>query len=151
FSVDGNGNWLALEYGRCRINIRRIYKVFYSLRSRRQGAEREVYGLLQFVIHLLLELSDSLFVENSFAQQEHLCTRNRISRRVTFPLGFRTVKPFVVGERVRIRTDHVRVYERRAVAFAAIFRGALKRRVARDRIRALDFFKVKVRKPRNQP
>src|SRR5258706_12217649 len=52
---------------------------------------------------------------------------------------------------MRIRTDYVGMHKRRAVPFAAILRGTLKRGVTRNWIGTVNFFKMKIREARNQP
>ena len=142
---------LRVERRRCRIEIGRIHILHHALGRGRQSFERLIHRSLKFFFNFLFQIVDALFVEDALAQQEHLRARNWIAGRVALALGVRTVQAFIVGKRMRIGTNHVRMHKRRPVALAAILRGALECAVTRHRIGAVDFFEMKIRKSRDQP
>ena len=106
---------------------------------------------MQLGFNFLFELVDSLLIKDALAQKKHLRARDGIALRIAFPLGIGTVQPFVIGERMRIRTDHVGMHERRPVAFAAIAHGPLEGGIAGYRIGPVHFLEMKVGKAGNQP
>ena len=71
--------------------------------------------------------------------------RHRIARGVGLALVGRTVHHLVVRQRVRVRTNHVRVHERRALPLARVVDRALHRLVAGEQIAAVDFLDVQIR------
>ncbi len=118
--------------------------------GRQRGLFSAVRGVLKFFIHRLLELVEAVLVENAFADQEHLHARDGVFFRVFFALGFGTVEALIVRQRVRIRTNHMRVHHGRPFAGAAIFHRAFYRGVAGNGVGAVAFFDQQVGKAAHQ-
>ena len=113
-------NRLGLKYRGCRINVRRIDVVGNRLRRGRRRTESAVHGNLEIVFNLLLQLIDSLFVKNAFANQKHLHARDGIARRIALTFGVWPIETLVIGQGMRIGADDMRVDESRARSRAAM-------------------------------
>ena len=146
----GLGRLLGLKSGRGGIEISRINVAGYRVRRRRNRLQRVIHRGLQIVVHLLLQPVDALFVENAFADEEHLHARHRVAGGVPLTFCIRAVEPFVIGERMRVRPDHVRVNEPRPAAGAAVSDGAGEGGVAGAQFRAVYLFKMKIGKSAHQ-
>src|ERR1700683_1651432 len=147
----GTDHRLRIERRRSGIEIRRIHILQHALRRGRQSLKRFIDGNLQLFFDLLFEVVDAFLVEDPFPQQKHLGARNRIARGIALAFGVWTVQAFIIGERVRIGTDDMRVYERRTLPLAAILHGTLKRSRTCHWVGAINLFEMEVRKPRDQP
>ena len=101
-------------------------------------------AFLQIVVDLLLQLIDALLVENALADQKHLHMGHRIVGGVALALRFGPIQALVVGQRMRIRANHVRMHEGGASACPAMSSGAHKCRVAYDRIGSVELFEMEI-------
>ena len=104
---------------------------------------------MKIFFDLLFELIDALLIENAFADQEQLHTRDRITLGIALALHIRPIQTLVVRERVGVRTDHVRMDERWSAPAAAMRYSAYESSMAGYGVGTIHFFKVKVRKARD--
>jgi hypothetical protein len=82
---------------------------------------------------------------DAFGHQELSVSLDRIHRRVGLTLFIRSVQFFVVGQRVRIRTNYFCVDKRRSFSSATIIDRVLESLVRRERIRTVAFLNVEIR------
>ena len=109
-----------------------------------------IRGALDLVVHLALQAGDALGVENAFAQQPHLHLGDGVARVLGLDLFLAAVLTFVVAERVRVGTDDVAVNQRGAMSGACVGDCLGHRRIAGERVRAIDFGEVEVGEVRDQ-
>src|SRR5207249_7238095 len=102
---------------------------------------------LQFCLDFLLQLIDPFIVEYAFAEKIHLRARYRIALRVTLALRFRSVEAFVIGQRMRVWPNDVRVDKGWPESLAAVSIRTLERGKAPDRLGAVDLVDEDIRKP----
>ena len=118
---------------------------------RQRGTQRPLGRQPDLFIHLLLQTSNRLGVEDSLAQQPHLELRQWIAQIVSREFTRRPVETVIVGERMRVRPYHMTMHKRRPIARTAPGDRLLKCKIARHRIGAVDLRKVEVRKICYQP
>ena len=111
---------LSFKGCRSRVQVGRIDIFRHSIRRRRRRLQRTISRCLQIVVYLLFQVIDALFIQNAFPDEKHLHARNRIALRIALPLGIRAVQTFVVGERVGIGADYMRMDKRRPMSRAAV-------------------------------
>ena len=130
---------LRVELLARRIDVGRVDVVVDRLGARLRLRERVVGRREHFGVDLFLDLRELGVGRVALRDQPLRELRDRIARRVRLALGGRTVHHFVVGQRVRVRTNHVRVHERRSLALRARSRPprASPRSWRRDRSRRL--------------
>ena len=125
------------------IDVGRVDEVVDRLGARLRLGERVVGRREHDRVHLGLDGEDlALDVAYPCATSHAGNCRDRIAHRVRLALLRGPVHHLVVGQRVRVRADHVRVHERRSLPLARVVHRALHRRVAREQIAAVDFFHV---------
>ena len=124
--------------------------MFNRLRLRQRRSQHLIDCRLQSVVNLFLQSVDCLFVEDAFADQKHLHARNGIACGIALALNVGTIEFFVIRERVRVGTDHVRVHKRRSDPRAAMRHGARQGSVADDWIGAVNLLEMEVGKTRDQ-
>ena len=93
--------------------------------------ERVVGGGEHLGVHLVANRLELGLGGVAFADEPLGEARERVARRVGLALLLGAVEHLVVGERVRVRPDHLGVHERRALALARVVR----RRAASPRTR----------------
>ena len=133
------------EHRRGRIDVGRVDEVvggFGGRDLRRQGAVR---GFVDFCVDLLFQPLERCLRENPLADQETRHRRDRIASEVALALLFWTVERLVVGERMAVRPDDVRVDQRGALPRPAVFDRRAQRIVGLHEIAAVDFGDREVR------
>ena len=133
---------LGVELLARRIDVGRVDEVVDRLGAGLLGGERRVGRREDFGVDLFLDLRDLGVGRVAFGDEPLREVRDRVARRVGLALFGRAIHHFVVGQRVRVRPNDVRVDERRAFALARVVDRALHRLVARDEIAAVDFLDV---------
>ena len=104
----------------------------------RFGAERLVASFADFAVHIGFEGFDLLLVEQAFAHEEERKFGQRIAMRFLFALFGGFVELFVVGKRMRIGANDVRVKQCGAAALANVVDGFFGCGVAFERVGAVE-------------
>ena len=139
-------NRLGLKRRRRGIEIGRIQILHVRPGLGKRRRNRFVGGVLHFVGQVEFHLVQLGFVENALAQQEGAEARDRIALDFRLALGLGTVKLLVIRKRMRIRTNHVSVHERRALAGANVVDRRLHRGVAGEHVGAVHLGEMEVGK-----
>ena len=134
-----------IEIARGRIHIGRINPFVNRIRRRKFRGQGAIGGFDDFAVHFGFQGFDFTFFQDAFAHQEQREFGQRIALRVGGAFRLALVKLFIVGKRVRVRTDDVRVDQRRTFARAAMFGGTAQRGITIQRLRAVAFLDVQVR------
>ena len=145
-----DGRRLGFEGGRGGIKVRRIHILQDLVGCGCRRLQGPIDGDLQIVIDLLFQPVDALFVENAFADQEHLHAGDGIALGIALALDIGPVEAFVVGKGVGVGPDHVGMDKGRTMPGAAVRHGAHKSGIARDRVGSVHLFKVEVGKTADQ-
>ena len=123
-----------------RIDVGRVDAVVDRIRARLRLRERVVGGGQNDLVDLFLNRRRSRRRSRGPVRRATREYRDWVARGVRFALGRRPVHHLVVRQRVRVRTNHVRVNERRTLSSTARTRRALRIAVvARDEVAAVDF------------
>ena len=142
---------LAGERRRGGVDVLRVHVAGRGLGRGRRRGQRFVGRRGDLAVDLLAQPRQvdlgqgALVLEVSREQQQ------RVALGVLRALGGRAVERLVVGQRVRVRPDHVRVHERRSLARAAPGRGLAEHREARERVAAVHLAHQQVRKAAHEP
>ena len=119
-------------------------------RRRRIVAHRLLGGLLDLFVDFVRDVLQHTPVHHAFFDQQFGKQQHRVARALGLALGRRTVRPLVVGERMRIRPDHARMHQRRTASLAAVLHGIPHRAIAREKIGAVHLLAEQPRKTRRQ-
>src|SRR3984885_1158549 len=135
----------GIEIAGGRVYVRRVDPFVNRIRCREFGRESAIGGSDNLAVHFGFQGFDFAFFQDAFAHQEHGEFRKRVALRFGGAFGLALVELFIVGKRVRIGPDYVRVDQRGAFAGAAMFGGAAQRGIAFQRLGAVAFFDVQIR------
>ncbi len=120
-----------------RINVRRKHISHRAFRRRLGRRQRAVGRLGDFAIRFGLERIERRRGENPLGDQKVGERLERITIRFRRTLRSRAIESLVVGKRMRVRTNHFCVHERRPETLARIGDRLRHHRVTRQRIRAV--------------
>ncbi len=137
--------WRGFEIAGGGVDVWRVNPLVNRIRRREFGGQCAIGGFDDFAIHFGFQSFDFAFLQDAFAHEEHGKFRERIALRFGGAFGLALVEFFVVGKRMRIGADDVRVDQRRTFAGAAMFGGAAQRGVTFQRLGAVAFLDVQIR------
>jgi hypothetical protein len=106
---------LTVEGGGRRVEVRGIDEVGDRLWLREACFERAINRRLHLFFDFFFDFVNAVFVEDAFPQEKHLQPGYGITLGVALTLAVRAIKTLVVGERMGIWSDNVRVNERGAL------------------------------------
>ena len=145
------------------VKLRRMIKVFGSgihaggvnvlkngFRRDRLGRQGQVGRLANFMLNGRLDFLQLLFRNPLFLRQEPGEERHGVALRLLLTHFLRLIKPLVVGKRMRIRTHHVGVNQRRPFALPHVFNRLARRLVTLGKIRAVAFERQQMGKTPDQ-
>src|SRR5260370_39510807 len=112
----------------------------------RCGGEGLVTGFADFVVHIGFERFDFFLVKQAFANEKERKFGNWVATRLFFALLGGLVEFFVVGKRMRVGANNVRVKQRGAAALADVVGGLFTGGVALRQGRSIDFGNMQARK-----
>ena len=130
------------------IDVGRVDETLDGLGAGLLGGERGVGRGEHDCVDLLAHLRELVFGRVPLRDQPRREGRERVARRIGVAFFWRAIHHFVVRLRMRVRTNHVRVNERRPLPLARVVDRALHRLMAGDEVAAVDFLDVEVGKRR---
>ena len=140
----------GIELFRRWIDVGRVHAEHDCIGAGLRLLEGVVGGRENLGVDRVAQYLQFVFGGESFGQQIARERGERITRGIGVTLILRTIEHFVVGERVRVRADHLGVYESRSSALTRIRHGPVERGVRRQKITAVDFFDVEVGERRHE-
>ena len=105
----------------------------------RIGVQSLLGGVVHFAVDLQRDAAQRVLVEHAFVQQKLGKALQRIARLLGLALGGSLVVPLVVGERMRVRPDHVGVHQRGAAPLTAVLDSRFHGRIGRQEIATIHF------------
>src|SRR5262249_34907394 len=117
----------GVEFGRSRIDVRRIDVERRRFFRRFVAGERAVGGLVDLGVGFVFDLLQVFFGQNALADEQVAESLDRVAGGLADALLFGAIERLVVRLRMRVGTDDVGVNQRGASAFAGVFDGATER------------------------
>src|SRR6478672_5746292 len=108
---------------RCRVKTGGVNEILVRIFRGESRFQGPIAGRLYFLFDFLLQAADAFLVDDAFANKEELEARDGILLYFRTAFDLRTIELFVVGERMRVRTNHVSVHKRRTFAGANVIGG----------------------------
>ncbi len=129
---------LRAELARRGIDVRGIDVQLHRIARRLFGGDRLVGRGVDLGVDFATNLFELTFGRDAFRRELESQPHDRIARGLGGPFLRRLVQPFVVRQRMRVRTDDLRVDERRALARARVVDRRRHGVVAGDEVGAVD-------------
>ena len=105
-----------------RVHVGRIDEFVRGLRSGQLGLEGAVGRVIDFLVHFRLEFLETLFRKDAFSEKERGHRLDGVVLGLALALLFGAVERLVVGERMAVGPDDVRMDESGSLALPAVLR-----------------------------
>ena len=96
-------------------------------------------GVVHFAVDFQRNAAQRILIEHAFVQQKLGKALQRIARLLGLAFGGSLVVALVVGERMRVRPDHMGVHQRGAAPLAAVLDSRFHGRIGRQEIATIHF------------
>ena len=141
---------LGIELLGRRVDVGRVDVVVDRVERRLRRGERDLGRDLDLFLDLLPDQLELRLGRDALLQQPAREGRERIARGIGLALRGGAVVHLVVGQRMRVRADHLGVHQRRPLALTAVVVRLLHRLVGGERVAAIDFLDEEARERRDQ-